>query len=196
MKTEFWRILRRAALPAVVVSPLLAGCGANHVGEDWQCPMVQGSRCASVEAADPAIPPAARSDAPATERPAAFGPGAEAAAVAAAGAAERAGCASCRSRRGLSGRFRRAGGESRGREAAGAGVSGSAANAVPAADASASAPAFPRSAEIAVENPAAAVRVPEKIGRVWIAPWADAGGAYREGAWMRVVISPAAWRRF
>ena len=44
--------------------------------------------------------------------------------------------------------------------------------------------------------PAAAdVRVPEKIGRVWIAPWVDASGVYREGAWVRVVLSPATWRR-
>lgn len=42
--------------------------------------------------------------------------------------------------------------------------------------------------------PPANVRIPEKIGRVWIAPWVDAHGVYREGAWVRVVISPAAWR--
>ncbi len=39
------------------------------------------------------------------------------------------------------------------------------------------------------------VRVPEKIGRVWIAPWVDASGVYREGAWVRIVLSPARWRR-
>ena len=46
------------------------------------------------------------------------------------------------------------------------------------------------------QTPAVAdVRVPEKIGRVWIAPWVDASGVYREGAWVRVVLSPATWRR-
>lgn len=41
---------------------------------------------------------------------------------------------------------------------------------------------------------AADVRVPEKIGRVWIAPWVDATGVYREGAWVWIVLSPATWR--
>ena len=39
------------------------------------------------------------------------------------------------------------------------------------------------------------VRIPEKIGRIWIAPWVDANGVYREGAWVRILISAATWRR-
>ncbi len=38
------------------------------------------------------------------------------------------------------------------------------------------------------------LRAPEEIGRIWIAPWIDADGIYREGAWVRAVIAPAGWR--
>ena len=34
----------------------MAGCAGNHVGDDWQCPLAQGEVCASVSAADPAVP--------------------------------------------------------------------------------------------------------------------------------------------
>ncbi|MDE0331660.1 MAG: hypothetical protein OXL41_07295, partial [Nitrospinae bacterium] len=34
---------------------LLTGCaGSSHVGESWQCPIAQGTACASVSEADPA----------------------------------------------------------------------------------------------------------------------------------------------
>ena len=38
------------------------------------------------------------------------------------------------------------------------------------------------------------LRTPETVGRVWIGPFVDAGGVYREGAYVRLVIAPAAWR--
>ena len=38
------------------------------------------------------------------------------------------------------------------------------------------------------------LREPEVVGRVWIAPFVDADGIYREGAWVRLVIEPARWR--
>ena len=37
-------------------------------------------------------------------------------------------------------------------------------------------------------------REPETIGRVWIGPFVDAGGVYREASWVRIVIAPAEWR--
>ena len=40
----------------------------------------------------------------------------------------------------------------------------------------------------------AALREPEVIGRIWIAPFVDADGHYREGAWVRTVLEPAGWR--
>ena len=45
--------------------------------------------------------------------------------------------------------------------------------------------------------PAAAdaeLREPEVIGRIWIAPFVDTDGHYREGAWVRTVLEPAGWR--
>ena len=40
-----------------------------------------------------------------------------------------------------------------------------------------------------------ALRTGEVVGRIWIAPFVDAGGVYREGAWVRAVLAPAGWRR-
>ncbi len=35
---------------------LITGCaGGSHVGESWQCPIAQGTACASVSEADPAV---------------------------------------------------------------------------------------------------------------------------------------------
>ncbi|MCY4284150.1 MAG: TraV family lipoprotein [Thiotrichales bacterium] len=39
------------------------------------------------------------------------------------------------------------------------------------------------------------LRTGEVVGRIWIAPFVDAGGVYREGAWVRAVLAPARWRR-
>ena len=39
------------------------------------------------------------------------------------------------------------------------------------------------------------LRVPETLGRIWIGPFVDAGGLYREAGWVRLVIEPARWRR-
>ena len=38
------------------------------------------------------------------------------------------------------------------------------------------------------------LREPEYVGRIWIAPFVDGDGIYREGAWVRLVIAPARWR--
>jgi len=37
------------------------------------------------------------------------------------------------------------------------------------------------------------VRVPDKVGRVWIAPYMDANGNYHEGSYIRVVDEVAKW---
>ncbi len=53
------------------------------------------------------------------------------------------------------------------------------------------------SATLVPPAPAAAdaeLREPEVIGRIWIAPFVDADGHYREGAWVRTVLDPAGWR--
>ncbi len=38
------------------------------------------------------------------------------------------------------------------------------------------------------------LRTGEVVGRIWIAPFVDAGGVYREGAWVRAVLAHAEWR--
>ena len=45
------------------------------------------------------------------------------------------------------------------------------------------------------DDPAADdLREPEYVGRIWIAPFVDGDGIYREGAYVRLVIAPARWR--
>ena len=63
-----------------------------------------------------------------------------------------------------------------------------------------SAPEAEREIEAAPVSAAAAVPAPggddlrtgEVVGRIWIAPFVDAAGVYREAGWVRVVIAPAA----
>ena len=38
------------------------------------------------------------------------------------------------------------------------------------------------------------LRTGETIGRIWIAPFVDADGVYREAFHVRVVLEPAGWR--
>ena len=38
------------------------------------------------------------------------------------------------------------------------------------------------------------LRTEERIARIWIAPFVDAEGVYREGHWVRTVLEPARWR--
>lgn len=37
-------------------------------------------------------------------------------------------------------------------------------------------------------------RTAERIGRIWIGPYVDGSGVYREASWVRVVIEPSRWR--
>ena len=54
---RFDRTVRlRWATVLVLGAPLLGGCAASHVGNAWQCPLVQGRPCVSVAGADPAAP--------------------------------------------------------------------------------------------------------------------------------------------
>ena len=51
--------LAGTTVPQVLISMVMlaiTGCAGTHVGDDWQCPMAQGEICASVSAADPAVP--------------------------------------------------------------------------------------------------------------------------------------------
>ena len=49
--------------------------------------------------------------------------------------------------------------------------------------------------EPAREDPASDdLRTEEVVARIWIAPFVDTDGVYREAAWVRVVLEPAGWR--
>ena len=201
MTVEHPNTMRRALAPAMaaVAALTLAGCAATHVGEDWQCPLAQGARCVSVAAADPAVLRTAgpavrmadpamrgaigRAQPPVEERPEARASAGATGTDTGTPAVGRGCPAFCRPFRW----FGRLLGFGAGRDAADASDPGdSAAGAGPNADESSPAANEPR--------PDAELRRPETIGRVWIAPYVDAHGVYREASWVRVVIAPAAWR--
>ena len=216
-----WAAVR--PLLAAAAMAVLSGCAATHVGEDWQCPIAQGSVCASVAAADPAVPETVVPGTHRTQRPAAetplYRPGTEAPGTGEAGAASKQPCeADCGPLAWLRDLF--AGLAGKGGTDGASGPPDETAAAPEADDApetpdmapGAASPVAARGTEadsaqvenqpesVAAPMPVGAapsdggLRAPEVIGRVWIAPFVDADGIYREGAWVRVVLEPAAWR--
>ena len=166
-------------LAAAVAALTLAGCSATHVGESWQCPLAQGASCTTIAEADPAVPASAARAAVLFGEPL---PGV---------------------RRQVGGN---AAGEWRGaREACDGGCGflawlkaffGGGANTYaphPAPEASVTAAATEPPAAPAPATKAS-LRVPEVLGRIWIAPFVDADGIYREAHWVRVVLAPAGWK--
>jgi len=149
-------------LTALLAALLLTGCaGGSHVGESWQCPIAQGTACASVSEADPAATTTA--EARETTPPAALRP------------AETTGTSF------LGGilawfveLFR-----------------------LDEEDDEEVATAEPLFAMPEMEPPDPAdetLRTKERVARIWIAPYVDSSGVYREGGWVRAVIAPARWR--
>ena len=186
MRTMMTQSLNACLVAAAGI--LLAGCSATHVGESWQCPLAQGTSCTTIAEADPAVPAGAA-------RPAVlFGdplPGA---------------------RRQVDGMA--AGGRGYQREACDrecgplawlrdlfeAGTDNDAASLPPSAPVTAATePVVGPAAETPSAAPEpvadASLRVPEVVGRIWIAPFVDANGIYREAHWVRVVLEPAGWKR-
>ena len=218
--TNAWRKWL-TALPALAAALALAGCAGSHVGDAWQCPIAQGQVCESVAAADPAVPETAGPEALAidaplyerrprgtTEESASPGPETE--------------CAGgCNPFAWLARLFApdpgdaatddRAAAEARGRADTGGGLPDGGASAPAAVRPEPAAPESPATVEAASDGTGAeappaplpagsdlradALRTSEVIGRIWIGPFVDAGGVYREAAWVRVVIAPADWRR-
>ena len=210
--THGTRPAARAALAAAAAFAL-AGCSGTHVGESWQCPLAQGASCASIADADPAVPKEARGDSRAGPSEAALALGTP---LTRSPELRRSKTArdesltkpACETGCGPFAWVARWLGidEVEGAQAAGAetvGVEttgGPGATGVPPGpppapksteSAAASAGALPASAVA----PDAALREAEVIGRIWIAPFVDGAGVYREGAWVRAVLEPAAWRR-
>ena len=187
----------RYVLVLALGAPLLGGCAASHVGNAWQCPLIQGQPCASVADADPAGagarqgntgtgPDTADRTVPAPESPLyRTAPAAEDRAEDAAAQVSRRRCrGGCRPFAWLR-RLGRHGSE------ASADV----------ADADHDVGYVGESVEMAhtdtsaVEEPAVDdLRTPEVIGRIWIAPYVDSLGVYHEASWVRVVFEPAGWK--
>ena len=196
----------RAPLAAALAALALAGCAATNVGEDWQCPLAQGSQCTSVAAADPAVNGAAGTARLAgTRPPVSAHRAAEDAAMSSAGlhAPHGAGreCASRCNPFGWLGRLfaGASGNEGEGADAVAVREPEGAAPDIGASGGTATAPATGENAsalpEATGDADAGALRAPETIGRVWIAPWVDGDGVYREASWVRIVIAPAGWKR-
>ena len=188
---------------AALVALLLAGCAGTHVGDEWQCPLPKGGACGSVAEADPAVPdPAAAENTvlreplwrPRPER----APGAPPVAVRSC----EAGCGGFDPFAWLARLFGGDGGDGGVRPAAtGAGPAAEASPASteppPAEAATGALPTEPGPVQdepVQDEPVVDDLRTEEVVARIWIAPFVDAGGVYREAAWVRVVLEPAGWR--
>ena len=191
----------RASLAAAIGALALAGCATTHVGEDWQCPLAQGTQCTSVAAADPAVRGA-------DERHTLSMPEDR-------GGASRRECAAGCNPFAIFARLI-PGGPADGRPQGngdqvdttdgGSWDDGIEASVARGADSDQFGETESTNATAATADPQVLpprpgmpapnreLRVPETIGRVWIAPHVDAGGVYREAAWVRIVIAPARWR--
>ena len=178
MKTTMMRSLNACLVAAAVL--LLAGCSATHVGESWQCPLAQGTSCTTIAEADPAVPAGAARPAVLFGEPLHGGrrpvDGASSSGWRDRGEACNRECGPLAWLTGLFG-----------------GATGSDPAALPPeapATVAAAGPPAPGSAITAGDS----LRVPEVLGRIWIAPFVDADGIYREAHWVRVVLEPADWQ--
>ncbi len=185
-----------AALVAIVLGAFaLAGCSATHVGESWQCPLAQGGSCDSVAAADPAVPDATARK-PVRRKPLYEARGAERPEAPPARRCD-AGCGGFDPFAWLA-RLFGGGDDGAGDEDAGPAPETPA----PVPDTAAATPVaqtpvlptepdtLPASADSADDD----LRTGEVVGRIWIAPFVDADGVYREAFHVRAVLEPAGWR--
>ena len=155
------------AVPVLLAAVLvLGGCAATYVDDTWQCPLAQGTACTSVAEADPAVTSPVKEQF--TKRGPAHGAEAAEAGESAPGCVGR--CDPLAWLRGLFASEKR--------------------------DGVAASPG-PEPVSPAEGSPGAAgdsLRTEERIARIWIAPFVDAEGVYREGHWVRTVLEPARWR--
>ena len=210
-----------AALGAMAGALALAGCAGSHVGDAWQCPIAQGQVCESVAAADPAVPETAEPEALAIDAPLYRARDKDGRAAGGAPDPETECAVGCGPFAWLARLFApdpddaatddRAAAEVDGRADTGGGLPDGGASAPAAVRPKPAAPESPAAAEVASDGTGAggppaplpagsgaradALRTSEVIGRIWIGPFVDAGGVYREAAWVRVVIAPADWKR-
>ena len=210
---------RRAALPAAALGALLlAGCSSGNVGESWQCPLADAGTCDSVAAADPAVPDADAAGNVVLGEPlwrVRASDGYEA-------APERPCEADCGGfdpfgwLAQLFGVDEDDSGKADGApqplaakpSTAAPPATASPGEPLPAEPGSAALPGEPAPAPLPAEpEPPEALaggetspdghddlRTDEVVARIWIAPFVDADGVYREASHVRVVLQPAGWR--
>ena len=203
-------VSRRAVPAAALAALLLAGCSSGHVGESWQCPLADTGTCDSVAAADPAVPDAgaARTTvlaeplwrAQSTRQPNAP-PAREPApdAIRGPGQAVETPCdAACDGGFDLFAWLARLfAPETADREKAA--TTGPVRLLPPEAPTLDALPAAPESPESLADGETSRdvhddLRTGEVVARIWIAPFVDADGVYREASHVRVVLEPAGWR--
>ena len=188
---------RRTAISvAAFAALLLAGCSSGHVGDDWQCPLAAGGSCASVAAADPAVPKTDAAPAKESGQPIRLLPHEWDSNLA--DPIPEAASRSCETECGfdpfawLARLFGAEIGEDR-PEAKDAKAAMTETAPAMAAASSAGSPAVEETP--AGNHPGADdLRTGETVARIWIAPFVDANGVYREASHVRVVLEPAGWR--
>ena len=193
-------VMRRALPAAALGALLLAGCSSGNVGESWQCPLAETGTCDSVAAADPAVPHANAARDTVLGEPLWR--------VRASGGYEAAPDTPCEADCGGFDPFawlaRLFGGEASGGEKS---ATPGPVRLLPAeapapagpSEATAALPAEPDALEPDDGGDAARdghddLRTDEVVARIWIAPFVDADGVYREASHVRVVLRPAGWR--
>ena len=191
-------------LPAMIVLGALAlgGCSGTNVGSSWQCPLARGGTCDSVATADPAVPQAASApDAAPADRMTIREP-----LYRVRGARPEPAAQPCEGGcdfdpfAWLVRLFETADSDGE------AGSWPDDAGPMKIAPETGSAPSQTAGADPAIESatgtpalrvgpePSAALRTEEVVARIWIAPFVDANGLYREGSHVRAVLEPAGWR--
>ncbi len=192
---------RRLAIPAAsIAAMLLAGCSSGNIGESWQCPLADTGSCDSVAAADPAVPDAGAARRTLLAEPLWGQRGGEP------GSPAPTPCeAECGGGFDPFGWLMRLFGSEAAEEKKTAATGPTRVlpteaptpSALPAEPAAAPLPAEPDVPEIhpgAEDLHGADLRTDEVVARIWIAPFVDADGVYREASHVRVVLEPAGWR--
>ena len=213
------RLTMRTA--ALIGALALAGCSSGNIGESWQCPLAKGGSCDSVAAADPAVPDAGGRTAlgePLWQvRGSALEAPGETVCTAGCGGGfdpfgwlwrfladiDDGGDDSP-----AAGQPEPATAEKIGTLPAGPNREADAAASPAAPDGAEPQPVEPAAAGLPAERPTAQaepaaaedgpqaddLRTGEVVARIWIAPFVDANGVYREASYIRVVLEPAGWR--
>ena len=183
---------------AAIAALLLAGCSSGHVGDDWQCPLATGGSCDSVAAADPAVPKTDGAPAREPGQPIRLLPREWDADLADATAAPGTAIRSCETECGFDpfAWLARLFGAEIGYDRPEAKDAKAAMTETAPAMAAASSAGSPAVEETPAGNHPGAddLRTGETVARIWIAPFVDADGVYREASHVRVVLEPAGWR--